>query len=65
MLVLRIIHVFAIEGHDIVEHALGLDSRTVGVKRNRLDIAVNGLVPFGFLTKGIALLIPFLCSHIT
>ena len=41
-----IIHVFAVEGHDVVKHPLGLDSRTVGVKRDSLDIAVDGFVPF-------------------
>ena len=60
--VLRIIHVFAIEGHDVVEHTLGLDSRTVGVKLYGLDIAVDGLVPFGFFTKGVSLFVPFLCG---
>ena len=40
-----IIHILAVEGHDVVKHALGLDSRTVGVKFNGLDIAVDGFVP--------------------
>ena len=40
-----IIHILTIESHDIIKHTLGLDSRTVRVKRNSLDIAVDGLVP--------------------
>ena len=40
-----IIHILTIESHDIIKHMLGLDSRTVRVKRNSLDIAVDGLVP--------------------
>ena len=57
---LRIIHVFTIEGHDVVEHALGLDSRTVGVQFNSLYIAIDGFMPLRLFPKGIALLIPFL-----
>ena len=40
-----VVCIFVVEGHDIIKHALGLDSRTVGVKRNGLDIAVDGFVP--------------------
>ena len=64
-LLLGIIHIFAIESHDIIKHTLGLDSRTVGVKLYSLDVAVNGLMPFGFFTIGVSLFVPFLCCHST
>ena len=41
-----IIHILAIEGHDVIKHPLGLDSRTVRIQLDSLDIAVDGLVPF-------------------
>ena len=50
-----IIHILAIEGHDVIKHPLSLDSRTVRVKRNSLDIAVDGLVPFRLFPKGVTL----------
>ena len=57
---LRIIHIFAIEGHDIVKHTLGFHSGTVGIKLYSFDIAVDGFMPFGFFTKGIAFFVPLL-----
>ena len=60
-----IIHILAIEGHDIVKHPLGLDSRAVRVKRDSLDIAVDGFVPFRLFTKGIALFVPLLSGHLS
>ena len=57
---LRIIHIFAIECHDIIKHTFGLDSRTLGIKLYSSYIAVDGLMPFGFFTKGIALFVPLL-----
>ena len=42
---LGIIHIFTVESHDIVKHLLGLNSRTVGVEPNSLDVAVDGVVP--------------------
>ena len=39
---LGIIHVLAVEGHDVIEHALGLDSRAVGVKLYSANIVVDG-----------------------
>ena len=50
----RIVHIFAIKSHDIIKHALGLDSRAVRVKRNSLDIVVDGFVPLATLTGLIA-----------
>ena len=41
-----IIHVFAVEGHDVVKHSLGLDGGAVRVEGDSLDIAVDGFVPF-------------------
>ena len=53
-----IVHILAVEGHDIVKHALGLDSRTVRIQRNSLDIAVDGFVPLRLLAIFVALLVP-------
>ena len=58
-----IIHILAIERHDVVKHPLGLDSRTVRVKRNGLNIAVDGFVPLALLTVFITFLIILLCCH--
>ena len=49
-----IIHILTVEGHDVVEHLLGLDSRTVGVDLDGLDIVVDGFVPLATLTGLIA-----------
>ena len=59
-----IVHILAIEGHDVVKHALGLDSWTVRVKRNSLDIAVDGFVPFRLFPKGVTLFVPLLCCQL-
>ena len=57
---LRIIHIFAIECHDIIKHTLGLDSRTVGVKLYSSYIAVNGFMPLTLLSVFVTSLIPLL-----
>ena len=43
--------------HDVVEHLLGLDSRTLRVELYRLQIAIDCLLPVTLLPIGIALLI--------
>ena len=58
-----IIHIFAVESHDIVEHLLGLNSRTVGVELNSLYVAVDGFVPLPCPTGLIAFQIPLFSSH--
>ena len=40
-----IVHIFAVEGHDIVEHALGLDSWAIGIEFYGLYVAVDGFMP--------------------
>ena len=54
---LGIIHIFTVEGHDVVEHALSFHSRTVGVQFYRLNVAVDGLMPQALLTERITLLV--------
>ena len=54
----RIIHIFTVEGHDVVEHSLGLDSRTIRVELDGLNVAVDGLVPLRLLAIFVALLVP-------
>ena len=54
---LGIIHIFAVEGHDVVEHALSLHSRTIGVQFYRLNVAVDGLMPQALFTERITLLV--------
>ena len=61
---LGIIHVLAVEGHDVVEHPLGLDSGAVGVKLDGLDIAVDGLVPLALLAVLVTFPVVLLCGHI-
>ena len=58
-----IIHILAIKGHDIIEHPLGLDSRTVRVELYSLDVAVDGVVPLPCPTGLIAFQIPLFSSH--
>ena len=58
-----IIHILAVESHDVVEHALGLDSRTVWVKLYGLDVAVDGLVPLLLFAGLVAALVIFVCCH--
>ena len=41
-----IIHILAVESHDVVKHPLGLDSRTVRIQFDSLDIAVDGFMSF-------------------
>ena len=41
-----IIHILAIERHDVVKHPLGLDGGAVRVEGDSLDITVDGFVPF-------------------
>ena len=60
---LRVIHILAIEGHDVVEHALGLDSRTVRVELNGLNVAVDGFVPLRLLPVFVAFQIILFCGH--
>ena len=60
---LWIIHVLAVEGHDIVEHTLGLDSRAVGVKFYGSYVAVDGFMPLALLTVLVTFLIPLFCGH--
>ena len=62
---LRIIHVFTIESHDVVEHSLGLHGRTVRVKLYSPDVAVNGFVPLALLTVFVTFLIILLSCHLT
>ena len=59
-----VIHVLTVEGHDVIEHTLGLDSRTVGVELYGLDITVDGLMPLAMLAGFIAKLVVFLSCHI-
>ncbi len=59
---LGIIHVFAIECHDVVEHALGLDGRAVGVEVDGPDVAVNSVMPLSALAVGVALKVIVLCG---
>ena len=61
---LGIIHVLAVEGHDVVEHALGLDSRAVGVERNSLDVAVDGFVPLLLLAVFVTFLVILVSGHL-
>ncbi len=60
---LWIIHILAIEGHDVVQHALGLDSRTVRVEFYGLDVAVDGLVPLLLFAGLVAKLVIIVCCH--
>ena len=60
---LRVVHVLAIEGHDVVEHSLGLDSRTVWVKLYGSYVTVDGFVPLRLFTKGISLFVPLLSGQ--
>ncbi len=46
--------------HDVVEHLLGLDSRTLRVELYRLQIAIDCLLPVTLLPIGIALLVKLL-----
>ena len=55
-----IIHIFTVECHDVIEHLLRLDGRTLWIKFYRLDIAVDGLVPQTFLPGLVSLKIPLL-----
>ena len=57
---LRIIHILAIEGHDIVKHTLGFHSGTVGIKFYSFDIAVDGFMPLTLLSVFVTPLIPLL-----
>ena len=58
-----IIHILAIIGHDVVEHPLGFDSRTLRVEFYGLDISVDSLVPLAALASLIALLVILFCGH--
>ena len=53
----RVIHVLAVEAHDVVEHAFGFHGRTVGVELRGLYVAVDGLMPLPLLAPRIALFI--------
>ena len=46
--------------HDVVEHLLSLDSRTLRVELYRLQIAIDCLLPVTLLPIGIALLVKLL-----
>ena len=59
-----IIHILAVEGHNIIEHTLGLNSGAVWVEFDGLNIAVYGFMPFRLFPKGVTLFVPLLCSHL-
>ena len=58
-----IIHILAVKSHDIVEHLLSLDSRTIGVEFDGLNVVIDGLVPLTTLAGLVTLPIPLLCCH--
>ena len=60
-----IVHIFAVEGHDIVEHALGLDSWAIGVEFYGLDIGVDSLMPLASLASLVSYLIILFSAHFT
>ena len=53
----RVIHVFTVEGHDVVQHAPGLDGGTIGVELGSTYVAVDGLMPLLPATGLVALLV--------
>jgi hypothetical protein len=53
----RIVHVLAIEIHDVIEHALGLYGGAVRIEVDGLYVAVDGFMPQALLAIGVALLI--------
>ena len=61
---LGIIHVLAVKGHDVVEHALGLDSWAVGVKLYSANIVVNGFMPLAAFASLVSKFLELLCSHL-
>lgn len=64
ILCLGVIHVLAVEGHDVVEHALGLDSWAVGVKLYSANIVVNGFMPLAAFASLVSKFVELLCSHL-
>jgi hypothetical protein len=61
---LRVVHIFTIETHDVVKHALCLYSGTVGIKPDGLDIAVDGFMPETLPPVFVTFPIIFFCRHL-
>ena len=58
-----VVHVLTVEGHDVVEHPLGLNGGAVGVELDGLDVAVDGLVPLALLAVFVTFPVVLLCGH--
>ena len=49
-----IIHILAVESHDVVKHPLGLNSGAVWIQFDSLNITVDGFMPLASFTGLIA-----------
>ena len=58
-----VIHVLAVEAHDIVKHTPCLYRRAVGIQFLSLDVVVDGIAPSAMPTGLIAQTVVFIGSH--